>query len=151
MKRVMTKTRYVLSPKSRLCKWSMCLPFQVEALSRSEFTKSVLRWDTELSLKDWMSAVDLCFVDPLDPRGRMPDAEERKKAALMADGERTPVTVYNVQKYVNSLCQRWLASGVRPQMVAFRKGVSDFFSFNSLLYFSPSEMVTAFVLCCREG
>jgi hypothetical protein len=117
----------------------------VQALCKAEFTMSVLEWNTAMSLEEWMSAdhgVDLCFTDPLDPRGRMPQLEEQKKAALIEGGEAVSVNIGNVQQYVDMVCRRWLSSGVRPQILAFRKGVSDFFHFDSLLYFSPSEMVS---------
>ena len=63
---------------------------------------------------------------------------------LTEDGSNTPVTIENVNLYVQRVVDMTLGSGVRRQVEAFRKGFSQVFSYGALRTFTPSELVMLF-------
>lgn len=63
---------------------------------------------------------------------------------LIRDGSDVPVTIENVDLYVDRVVDMTLGSGVRRQVDAFRTGFSQVFPYSSLKTFTPSELVILF-------
>lgn len=63
---------------------------------------------------------------------------------LVKDGSDTPVTVENVDLYVDRVIDMTLGSGVRRQVEAFRTGFSQVFPFSALRTFTPNELAMLF-------
>ncbi|RDW81473.1 HECT-type E3 ubiquitin transferase UFD4 [Aspergillus mulundensis] len=63
---------------------------------------------------------------------------------LITDGSNIPVTVNNVDLYVDRVVDMTLGSGVQAQVEAFRTGFSQVFPHSSLQTFTPSELVMLF-------
>lgn len=81
------------------------------------------------SVQDWLSAVELYFVDPLTN-------EELTKL-----GAETVVTTDNLERYVNFILRRWTHEGIQSQVEAFRQGLTEVISGTSLHLFSPDELL----------
>lgn len=60
---------------------------------------------------------------------------------LTKDGSNTPVTIENVDLYVDRVIDMTLGRGVRRQVEAFRAGFSQVFPFSALRTFTPNELV----------
>lgn len=73
------------------------------------------------------------FVDPLDPY------QNEFSHRLCSDFNR-PVTIDNVREWVHLAKKFFLYDGVIDQARAFRQGVDDFFSVESLRLLTPSEL-----------
>lgn len=63
---------------------------------------------------------------------------------LTADGSNVPLTIENVDQYVDSVIDMTLGSGVQRQVDAFRAGFSQVFPFSALRAFTPNELVMLF-------
>ena len=63
---------------------------------------------------------------------------------LIANGGDTPVTIENVDIYVEKVLDFTLGSGVRRQVDAFRAGFSEVFPYSALKAFTPDELVMLF-------
>ncbi|KAJ5773120.1 hypothetical protein N7457_008016 [Penicillium paradoxum] len=63
---------------------------------------------------------------------------------LIPDGTDIPLTIENVDVYIERVIDMTLGSGVRRQVDAFRAGFSQVFPFSSLRAFTPSELVMLF-------
>ena len=63
---------------------------------------------------------------------------------LVPSGSNTPVTINNVQEYVDKVIDMTLGKGVNRQIEAFRTGFSQVFSYTSLKAFTPQELVMLF-------
>ncbi|KAL1999739.1 hypothetical protein VTN02DRAFT_4089 [Thermoascus thermophilus] len=63
---------------------------------------------------------------------------------LVKDGSNIPVTIENVDLYVDRVVDLTLGSGVRRQVDAFRAGFSQVFPYSSLRAFTPNELVMLF-------
>lgn len=63
---------------------------------------------------------------------------------LIHDGSNVPLTIENVDQYVDSVIDMTLGSGVRRQVDAFRAGFSQVFPFSALRAFTPNELVMLF-------
>jgi E3 ubiquitin-protein ligase TRIP12 len=63
---------------------------------------------------------------------------------LTADGANVPLTIDNVDQYVDGVIEMTLGSGVRRQVDAFRAGFSQVFPFSALRAFTPTELVMLF-------
>lgn len=63
---------------------------------------------------------------------------------LTADGSNVPLTIDNVDQYVDGVIDMTLGSGVRRQVDAFRSGFSQVFPFSALRAFTPNELVMLF-------
>lgn len=63
---------------------------------------------------------------------------------LMEDGANTPVTIDNVDTYVDKVIDFTLGSGVERQANAFREGFSEVFPYSALKAFTPDELVMLF-------
>jgi len=63
---------------------------------------------------------------------------------LMAQGADTPVTINNVDTYVEKVMEFTLGSGVQRQADAFRAGFSEVFPYSALKAFTPDELVMLF-------
>ncbi|WEW58717.1 Ubiquitin fusion degradation protein 4 [Emydomyces testavorans] len=63
---------------------------------------------------------------------------------LLPDGENIPVTIENVDLYVDKVIDMTLGAGVRLQIDAFRSGFSQVFSYSALKAFTPNELVMLF-------
>ena len=63
---------------------------------------------------------------------------------LKENGSDTPVTIDNVDAYVNSVVDYTLGSGVQKQVEAFRAGFSLVFPYTALRAFTPDELVMLF-------
>ena len=63
---------------------------------------------------------------------------------LIPNGSDVPVTIDNVDTYVDRVVDMTLGSGVRRQVEAFRKGFSQVFSYKALRAFTPNELVMLF-------
>ncbi|CAG8153318.1 unnamed protein product [Penicillium nalgiovense] len=63
---------------------------------------------------------------------------------LIPGGADVPLTIENVDIYIERVIDMTLGSGVRRQVDAFRAGFSQVFPFSSLRAFTPSELVMLF-------
>ncbi|OQD85941.1 hypothetical protein PENSOL_c095G08026 [Penicillium solitum] len=63
---------------------------------------------------------------------------------LIPGGADVPLTIENVDTYIERVIDMTLGSGVRRQVDAFRAGFSQVFPFSSLRAFTPSELVMLF-------
>lgn len=63
---------------------------------------------------------------------------------LIKNGSNIPVTIENVDLYVDRVVDLTLGSGVRRQVEAFRAGFSQVFPYSSLKAFTPNELVMLF-------
>ncbi|KAL4929074.1 HECT-type E3 ubiquitin transferase UFD4 [Aspergillus undulatus] len=63
---------------------------------------------------------------------------------LIKDGSDIPVTINNVDLYVDRVVDMTLGSGVQAQVEAFRTGFSQVFPHSALQTFTPSELVMLF-------
>ncbi|RYO75506.1 hypothetical protein DL764_010389 [Monosporascus ibericus] len=63
---------------------------------------------------------------------------------LIPSGSHTPVTIYNVDSYLDKVIDMTLGSGVKRQVDAFRAGFSQVFPYSALSAFTPDELVTLF-------
>lgn len=63
---------------------------------------------------------------------------------LIPNGEDTPVTSSNLETYINKVLEATLYSGIVHQTKAFMDGFSKVFPINSLIIFSPEELVGLF-------
>ncbi|KAI9666138.1 MAG: Ubiquitin fusion degradation protein 4 [Bathelium mastoideum] len=63
---------------------------------------------------------------------------------LLANGSNTPVTIDNVNAYVDSVVDFTLGSGVQRQVDAFRAGFTTVFPYTALRAFTPDELVILF-------
>ncbi|KAL4922467.1 hypothetical protein BDW62DRAFT_172576 [Aspergillus aurantiobrunneus] len=63
---------------------------------------------------------------------------------LIENGSNIPVTMTNVDLYVDRVVDMTLGSGVRAQVEAFRNGFSQVFPHSALQTFTPSELVMLF-------
>ncbi|KAI2628849.1 hypothetical protein GGR54DRAFT_589036 [Hypoxylon sp. NC1633] len=63
---------------------------------------------------------------------------------LVPGGSHIPVTIYNVESYLEKVIDTTLARGVRRQVEAFRAGFSQVFPYSALSAFTPDELVRLF-------
>ncbi|KAL4885625.1 hypothetical protein BJY04DRAFT_180094 [Aspergillus karnatakaensis] len=63
---------------------------------------------------------------------------------LIKNGSNIPVTMDNVDLYVDRVVDMTLGSGVQAQVEAFRAGFSQVFPYSALQAFTPSELVMLF-------
>jgi E3 ubiquitin-protein ligase TRIP12 len=63
---------------------------------------------------------------------------------LIKDGNDTPVTIDNVDTYIDAVVDFTLGSGVQRQVDAFRTGFSEVFPYSALKAFTPAELVMLF-------
>jgi E3 ubiquitin-protein ligase TRIP12 len=63
---------------------------------------------------------------------------------LIPGGSNVPLTIENVDTYIERVIDMTLGSGVRRQVEAFRAGFSQVFPYSSLCAFTPSELVMLF-------
>jgi E3 ubiquitin-protein ligase TRIP12 len=63
---------------------------------------------------------------------------------LIKNGSDTPVTMDNIDLYVDKVVDMTLGSGVQAQVEAFRTGFSQVFPYSALQTFTPSELVMLF-------
>ncbi|KAK8034622.1 HECT-domain-containing protein [Apiospora rasikravindrae] len=63
---------------------------------------------------------------------------------LMPGGAHIPVTIYNVDSYLDKVIDMTLGSGVKRQVDAFRVGFAQVFPYSALRAFTPDELVTLF-------
>ncbi|KAL5342761.1 hypothetical protein BJX70DRAFT_355702 [Aspergillus crustosus] len=63
---------------------------------------------------------------------------------LIKDGSNIPVTMSNIDLYVDRVVDMTLGSGVQAQVEAFRAGFSQVFPYSALQAFTPSELVMLF-------
>ncbi|KAF1329124.1 Hect e3 ubiquitin ligase, partial [Globisporangium splendens] len=79
-----------------------------------------------MDIGDWLDAVAFTFVEPLS------------QEPLFAGGDLTPVTVANLNQYVECVLNVWLSHGIEAQVRAFREGISDVLPLDKLkLLFVP--------------
>lgn len=82
-----------------------------------------------LSFDQYASMVGLCFMET-----------GLSGVPLVADGENVPVTVDNVNEFVDLATRFWFDTGVTAQIEAFRSGLNDVFPFECLVAFSRTEL-----------
>ncbi|KAJ5495900.1 hypothetical protein N7539_001016 [Penicillium diatomitis] len=63
---------------------------------------------------------------------------------LIPNGSNVPLTIENVDQYVENVIDMTLGRGVRHQVDAFRAGFSQVFPFSALSAFTPNELVMLF-------
>ncbi|KAI0839845.1 HECT-domain-containing protein [Hypoxylon sp. FL0890] len=63
---------------------------------------------------------------------------------LIPGGSHTPVTIYNVESYLEKVIDMTLGRGVKRQVEAFRNGFSQVFPYSALSAFTPDELVALF-------
>jgi E3 ubiquitin-protein ligase TRIP12 len=63
---------------------------------------------------------------------------------LLPDGSNIPITIDNVETYVEKVIDMTLGSGVQRQVDAFRAGFTQVFPYSALSAFTPDELVMLF-------
>ncbi|OTA62414.1 HECT-domain-containing protein [Hypoxylon sp. EC38] len=63
---------------------------------------------------------------------------------LIPGGSHVPVTIYNVESYLDKVIDMTLGRGVKRQVEAFRNGFSQVFPYSALSAFTPDELVALF-------
>ncbi|KAI1095667.1 hypothetical protein F5B19DRAFT_503784 [Rostrohypoxylon terebratum] len=63
---------------------------------------------------------------------------------LTPGGSHIPVTIYNVESYLEKVIDMTLCRGVKRQVEAFRSGFSQVFPYSALSAFTPDELVALF-------
>lgn len=63
---------------------------------------------------------------------------------LISDGSHIPVTIDNVELYLEKVIDMTLGCGVKRQVEAFRTGFSQVFPYSALSAFTPDELVALF-------
>ncbi|KAI1416613.1 HECT-domain-containing protein [Hypoxylon sp. FL1857] len=63
---------------------------------------------------------------------------------LIPGGSHMPVTIYNVESYLEKVIDMTLGRGVKRQVEAFRNGFSQVFPYSALSAFTPDELVALF-------
>lgn len=63
---------------------------------------------------------------------------------LVSGGSHIPVTIYNVESYLEKVIDLTLGRGVKRQVEAFRTGFSQVFPYSALNAFTPNELVELF-------
>ncbi|OTB09603.1 hypothetical protein M426DRAFT_316152 [Hypoxylon sp. CI-4A] len=63
---------------------------------------------------------------------------------LIANGSQIPVSIYNVESYLEHVIDLTLGRGVKRQVEAFRTGFSQVFPYSALSAFTPDELVALF-------
>ncbi|KAI1472790.1 uncharacterized protein F4812DRAFT_454603 [Daldinia caldariorum] len=63
---------------------------------------------------------------------------------LIPGGSQIPVTIYNVESYLDKVIDMTLGRGVKRQVEAFRTGFSQVFPYSALSAFTPDELVALF-------
>ncbi|KAI8965067.1 hypothetical protein F5Y11DRAFT_313788 [Daldinia sp. FL1419] len=63
---------------------------------------------------------------------------------LIPGGSHIPVTIYNVESYLDKVIDLTLGRGVKRQVEAFRTGFSQVFPYSALSAFTPDELVALF-------
>lgn len=63
---------------------------------------------------------------------------------LTTNGSHNPVTIYNVESYLEKVIDMTLGRGVKRQVEAFRAGFSQVFPYSALSAFTPDELVALF-------
>jgi E3 ubiquitin-protein ligase TRIP12 len=63
---------------------------------------------------------------------------------LVPNGSSTPVTIDNVDVYVDRVLEMTIGAGVAQQIDAFKSGFSQVFSYSSLRAFTPDELIMLF-------
>ncbi|KAK9771537.1 hypothetical protein SCAR479_11741 [Seiridium cardinale] len=91
--------------------------------------------DTEQIVVDGITIEDLALDFTLPG---FPDIE------LVSGGGQTPVTIYNVESYLDKVIDMTLGSGVKRQIDAFRAGFSQVFPYTALSAFTPDELVSLY-------
>ncbi|KAH6647608.1 hypothetical protein BKA67DRAFT_662382 [Truncatella angustata] len=91
--------------------------------------------DTDQLVVDGITIEDLALDFTLPG---FPDVE------LVSGGAHTPVTIYNVESYLDKVIDMTLGSGVKRQIDAFRAGFSQVFPYTALSAFTPNELVSLF-------
>ncbi|KAF3389483.1 hypothetical protein F1880_003807 [Penicillium rolfsii] len=115
-------------------------------LKRFVNAKDAIKNDKSLSSHEKASAIENIQVDGVRVEDLSldftlpgyPDIE------LIADGSNVPLTIDNVDQYVEGVIDMTLGSGVRRQVDAFRAGFSQVFPFSALRAFTPGELVMLF-------
>lgn len=70
---------------------------------------------------------------------------------LRKGGSETPVTIHNLEQYINLVSHWYLFEGITRQMEAFREGFESVFPLNNLKMFYPEELEAVFCGNCQEG
>ncbi|ETS78224.1 hypothetical protein PFICI_10286 [Pestalotiopsis fici W106-1] len=91
--------------------------------------------DTEQIVVDGTTIDDLALDFTLPG---YPDIE------LAPQGTHTPVTIYNVESYLDKVIDMTLGSGVKRQIDAFQTGFSQVFPYSALSAFTPDELVSLY-------
>ncbi|XP_067942720.1 E3 ubiquitin-protein ligase HECTD1-like [Watersipora subatra] len=94
---------------------------------------------TECSLDDL--CLDFTFNPPSDVYGY-------ELVELKPQGGDCPVTIENLDEYIELVTEFCMGSGIRLQLDAFKEGFNDVFPMEKLHSFSPSELVT--MLCGEQ-
>lgn len=98
------------------------------AIMNGEFARQFLGADYDMTLPEYLSSADACFVDPVSG------------AHLCEHGEARKLTTDTLKEYVALVVEAWLGESVEAQVTAFREGLADVFPFEQLDRFSGSEL-----------
>ncbi|KAJ5669766.1 hypothetical protein N7462_010836 [Penicillium macrosclerotiorum] len=115
-------------------------------LKRFVKAKDEVREDRTLSSQQKTQAIEYIRVDDVrvDDLGLDFTLPGYPDIDLIPDGSNVPLTIKNVDLYVERVIDMTLGSGVRHQVDAFRAGFSQVFPFSALRAFTPSELVMLF-------
>ncbi|EOA88057.1 uncharacterized protein SETTUDRAFT_129711 [Exserohilum turcica Et28A] len=102
--------------------------------------------DSDLSPEEKAAALEKivihdCTVDDLALDFTLPGYDSIE---LIENGANTPVTISNVDRYVDKVIDFTLGSGVERQANAFREGFTEVFPYSALKAFTPDELVMLF-------
>jgi len=96
------------------------------------FARLALSKSYDCSFDDYFQ--DRTFVDPLDP------TQDESAAPLCPSGHQRSVNISNIREWVSLAKAFILHDGVMAQVIAFRRGVDDFFSASHLKLFTSVEL-----------
>uniref|UniRef100_K3X270 HECT-type E3 ubiquitin transferase n=1 Tax=Globisporangium ultimum (strain ATCC 200006 / CBS 805.95 / DAOM BR144) TaxID=431595 RepID=K3X270_GLOUD len=89
-----------------------------------------------MDIDDWLEAVAFTFVEPLS------------QEPLFVGGDSTPVTMANMNQYVECVLNVWLSHGIEAQVCAFREGISDVLPLDKLKLLFVPELLA---MLCGDG
>ncbi|KAL1836666.1 hypothetical protein VTJ49DRAFT_4806 [Mycothermus thermophilus] len=111
------------------------------ALAKKEIDEDPNRTPAQKAMDTANITVDNIKIDDLYLDFTLPGYQEIE---LIPNGSQTPVTIDNVDLYLERVIDMTIGSGVRRQVDAFRAGFSQVFPYSALSAFTPDELCSLF-------
>lgn len=110
------------------------------------YLKRRIEYDTHLSPAQKVRAIQKIMVDGAKIEDLMLDftLPGYPTIDLITNGSSTPLTIDNVDHYIERVLDLTLGTGVQRQIEAFQNGFSQVFPYASLRAFTPDELVMLF-------